>query len=138
MARIDYLDRPEVMNHKVAHHRETQAAVRAAALGLEIKARANLAAARAASTHQKIKGPDHLTRITMSRADGKYGRIDFFVNMIAPNPMAIEYGHFPSGYFDPKKYGKVTKAPHGLYILSGAAGYGGQTTISSGRKRGKI
>ena len=63
--------------------------------------------------------------------------VDGFVEMKGTDPMAIEFGHFPSGYFAPEKYGKVTKPPHGLYILSRAAGIGGATGIASGRKRGK-
>lgn len=138
MANIVYLDRPRTMNGKVAHLSETKEGVRAEAVKLETRAKDNLAAARASTTHRKIKGPSHRTKITLTRADGQYGFVDFFVNLEAPNPWAIEFGHYPSGFFNPAKYGRVTKAPHGLYILSSAAGYGGQTSVSSGFTRGKV
>ena len=72
-----------------------------------------LAEARASTTHEKISGPDHLTRTSKSRAYP-----DAFFSLNAPNPKAIEFGHSPSGVFA----GTDTKSPEGLYILYRAAG----------------
>ncbi|ATN88093.1 hypothetical protein SEA_CINDARADIX_19 [Mycobacterium phage Cindaradix] len=119
------------LNHIVAHLPETRAAVRRHAREVEGRARRNLAQARSSTTHSKIVGPGHLTKIG-SLADDP----DVLVYMEAPNPMAIEYGHGPSGYFDPDKYGEVTKAPSGLYILNRAAGIAGSMVTPSMGRRG--
>lgn len=119
------------LNHIVAHLAEMKAAIRREAREVEGRARRNLAEARASTTHSKIVGPGHLTKIGSAADDP-----DVLVYMDAPNPMAIEYGHGPSGYFDPDKYGKVTKAPAGLYILNRAAGIAGSMVTPSMGRRG--
>jgi hypothetical protein len=91
------------------------------------RAKGNLEEARASTTHSKIIGPGHLTRVT--KTDGE---VDMFVNLEAPNALAIEFGHAPSGVFDPASYGSITKAPHGLYILTRAIGQEGKAMASSG------
>lgn len=122
----------KLCNYAASHHTKTQRNIRQHTNGLKFRASARLAAARSSTDHEKIYGPSHLTEISSDHDD-----VDGYVHMTAPNAMAIEYGHFPSGYFAPEKYGKITKAPHGLYILTGAAFLGGQMSISSGRSRGK-
>ncbi|AOT24677.1 hypothetical protein PBI_STASIA_21 [Mycobacterium phage Stasia] len=119
------------LNSIVANLAETKAAIRREAREVEGRARRNLAQARASTTHSKIIGPGHLTSIGSAADDP-----DVLVYMEAPNPMAIEYGHGPSGYFDPDKYGKVTKAPAGLYILNRAAGIAGSNVTPSMGRRG--
>lgn len=118
----------KLCNWAASHHVETQNAIRSTVRTVERRAEANLAAVRASTGWEKIHGPSHLTSIgsMMSTPDG-------WVYMQAPNPMAIEFGHAPSGVFA----GTATRAPHGLYILTSAAGLGRSTTVSSGgRKKG--
>lgn len=112
----------KAMNHVVSHLGEVHAAVDAENDKVHSRAEANLAAARASTRWHKILGPEHLTRVTKSEGD-----VDAFTNLEAPNPMAIEFGHAPSGVFGPGgRYAHVkTKAPEGLYILSRAAGLTG-------------
>jgi len=75
-------------------------------------AHANLEQARATTTHHKIYGPDHLTR-----TDARRDHPDATFSLIAPDALAIEFGHDPSGVFA----GTDTKSPDGLYILIRAA-----------------
>lgn len=115
-------------NWAASHHVETQTALRRLTREVEGRARGNLAAVRASTGWHKIHGPDHLTRVT-----AESGGVDHYVILEAPNPMAIEFGHAPSGVFA----GTPTRAPHGLYILTAAAGLGKSTAVSSGgRKKG--
>lgn len=100
--------------HSVVSHIEgVRSAVHDEAKDVGRKADANLAHARSSTHWHKIHGPSHLTQVTVSQ-----GEVDSFANLEAPNAMAIEFGHEPSGYFA----GTDTKAPEGLYILSHAAG----------------
>lgn len=124
---------PKLINGAAAHHPETQAAVLAVAKGIETRAGANLAQSRA-NDITRIDGMDGQHEITRERGTNEYGDVDWLVNLEGPGAMAIEFGHAPSGHFDPDTYGKVTKAPQGLYILSGAAGFGQKTLIPGGRK----
>lgn len=112
----------KAMNHVVSHLGEVKSAVSDEADEVGDKAKARLAQARASTHWHKIHGPDHLTRVTVSHGD-----VDSFANLEAPNAMAIEFGHQPSGVFGPGgALGHIdTKAPEGLYILSGAAGLTG-------------
>lgn len=108
----------KAMNIVVSHHEDTNAAIHKETGELEIRAKANLSEARSSTRWHKIHGPDHLTQVTKS-----FGDVDGFVNLEAPNPMAIEFGHSPSGVFGPGgSLGHIkTKAPDGLYILTRAA-----------------
>lgn len=108
----------KAMNLVVSHLDEVRDAVWDEAKQVERRAKANLAQARATTQWHKIYGPDHLTRVSASRGD-----VDSFANLEAPSPMAIEFGHQPSGVFGPGgRYGHIeTKAPEGLYILTKAA-----------------
>lgn len=125
-------------NGHIANMPGVKREVHKAARGVFGRAQARLGMVRATTTHTKISGPAHLTRVTLTEADGEYGDVDYQVNLEAPNPYAIEYGHGPSGAFAPDRYGEVTKAPHGLYILTGAAMLNPNfMTPSMGRKVGK-
>lgn len=134
-----YLMPRKALNSVVAHLEEVHDGLHKEAAEIESKAKANLDAARASTAHTKIdKSRAHETSIGMGEAEGKYGSIDFEVFMDGEDPMAIEFGHAPSGYFSPERYGKVTKAPHGLYILTRAAGAGDVELVpASGRNVGK-
>lgn len=123
-------------NGAAAHHVETQRELRSITKRVEAKANGNLARARATGV-EKISGPEHVTEIDAHSSTGKYGAVDYEVSMTGTNPMAIEFGHAPSGAFDPEKVGFVSKAPHGLYILTRAAGIGGYTGMPGGRSRKK-
>lgn len=89
------------------------------AMDLGAKAEGILAQVRATTTHEKIIGPGGLTFIDVNPAAQPKYPADWQVELHAPNPIAIEFGHDPSGYFA----GTNTKAPEGLYILYRAAGY---------------
>lgn len=114
-----YLYGETAINHIVSHLGETKRAVDRQAVETGKKAEAALAGARASTRWHKIHGPGHLTQVTTSHGD-----VDAFVNLEAPNAMAIEFGHAPSGVFGPEgALGHLkTKAPRGLYILHKAAG----------------
>jgi hypothetical protein len=134
---------PSLINGTAAHHPKTQAAVLKRAEKIKAAAEGNLSRARATTSHRDDvtdsgthRFGDHT--ITMERGTNQYGEVDWLVSLEGPGAMAIEFGHYPSGVFDPAVYGSVTRAPHGLYIMTSAAGFGGLTSISSGRRRGKI
>ena len=129
------------VNGTAARHHETQNALRRLTREVEAKARGNLRAARSTTEWTKIADPDGLTHVGAATDSGKYGDLDYYVYMEAykQGAMALEFGHAPSGVFGPDgAYAHVkTRAPHGLYILTRAAGLGGLTSVSSGAKRGK-
>lgn len=131
----------KLVNGAAARHIDTQKALRRLTREVENKARANLSKARASTGWDKIADPDGMTSIGAAHSTGKYGALDYVVYMegYKQGAMAIEFGHAPSGVFGPG--GSLshikTRAPHGLYILTRAAGLGGLTSVSSGRKRGK-
>ncbi|QFG11535.1 hypothetical protein PBI_BOGOSYJAY_22 [Mycobacterium phage BogosyJay] len=120
-------------NSAAAHHKDTRKAVKKAAREGGARSEARLAAARASTEHTKISGPVHQTEVTVNHNHPT----DSFICLDGTDPMAIEFGHFPSGYFAPEKFGRITKAPAGLYIITIGSGAGGSHSISSGRKRGK-
>jgi hypothetical protein len=91
---------------------------------VEIKAMMNLAMT------------DHTPRIALHKdpADAYFpaeietadGGVDAYTILHAPNAMALEFGHAPSGFFDPDKPGMpLTKPPAAEYILTRAAFGGG-------------
>ena len=90
--------------------------VREEADDIEGNAEAILRTVRATTPHHKIAGPAGL--VSISKEPAKDSTTDWFVSLHAPNPIALEYGHEPSGVFE----GTDTKAPDGLYILHRAAG----------------
>ena len=129
---------PAFVNGAAARHVDTQRALDRTANLVHSRAESNLAQARASTAHEKISGPRHVTTITKGKAPGKYGNLDRMVAMEGTNPWAIEFGHGPSGFFAPGRYGKVTKAPQGLYILTRASFRAStHVTPASGRKVGK-
>lgn len=106
----------EAMNRVVSHLDEVKDEVHKHAKEVGEKAAANLEAARGSTHWHKIHGPDGLTKTSVTK-----GEVDSFVNLEAPNAMAIEFGHHPSGVFA----GTDTKSPEGLYILGKASGLAG-------------
>ena len=113
-------------NDTVLELRAVKNGVRRGAKEVGVRAEVLLDEARATTPHEKL-GPDvvtnpqpsNLTKITVDPAFDWPS--DWFVSMWAPapsNPVAIEYGHMPSGFFK----NKPSKAPEGLYILHRAAG----------------
>lgn len=111
----------KAMNRVASRHKDARDAVRREAREVENKARNGLARARASTQWSKIHGPSHLTFVSSTAEGGS----DVLVHLNAPNAMAIEFGHAPSGFFE----GTKTKAPHGLYILANAAGMTGKTFV---------
>jgi hypothetical protein len=121
MATILHLDDAITMYTKVVNTEADtiRPVTRSIARQGERRAAMNLRVARATTPHMKIADPAHLTG-----TDKGGGKIDSWFSLTAPNPsnaMAIEFGHYPSGVFDPERYGRITKAPAGLYILTRAA-----------------
>lgn len=123
MARVKLIGQ-KAMNSVVSRHVEVRRAVRKEGRSVENKAKGNLARARATTRWEKIHGPSHLTWVS-----GEASGSDYLIHLNAPNAMAIEFGHQPSGVFGPGgSLGHVqTKAPDGLYILIRAAGLAGAT-----------
>lgn len=124
----------KAMNTVISHLEGVRSAVHDEAKAGGRRAEANLAAARASTHWHKIQGPDHLTRVTVDQ-----GEVDSFFSLEAPNPEAIEFGHAPSGVFGPGgEFGHlVTKAPHGLYILTHAAMLGGLNFVPATGRTGR-
>jgi hypothetical protein len=110
-----------------------RAAVREEAKEVETRAETNLRAARLATTHTRIEPKHKKAEIKLEPTPGP----DWLVSLYAPNAFALEYGHYPSGYFDPVKYGTITKSPSGLYILNRAAGFPAQNVVSAPTRRGQ-
>jgi hypothetical protein len=102
-------------NGAAAKHVETRKAVKHENRMVEVKATTNLAQANSTS------------RITLegyfpAEIDTADNGVDCFTILHAPNAMALEFGHAPSGFFE----GTDTKPPAAEYILTRAA-YGGST-----------
>lgn len=104
-----------IANEAAARHRETRAAVRRENRMLSGRARSNLAAANKTSRVT----PEGYFPAEIETAEHD---VDCFTILHAPNAMALEFGHAPSGVFA----GTNTKSPDPEYILIRAA-YGGHT-----------
>lgn len=104
------------MNLVVSHLDGVKQEVHSEAKKVGERASAALTEARATTEWHKIHGPDHLTRVVVEQ-----GEVDSFVTLEAPNAMAIEFGHAPSGVFA----GTDTRPPRGLYILGKSSGLAG-------------
>lgn len=102
-------------NEAAARHTETKRALRKYNRQVEGMARANLAQA---NDTQRITLEGYFpAEIETAEHD-----VDMFTILHAPNAMALEFGHAPSGWFA----GTDTKPPDPEYILTRAA-YGGHT-----------
>lgn len=104
-----------IANEAAAKHVETRRAVRQENRRVEGRARSNLAQA------------NDTTRITLkdyfpAQIETAEDDADCFTMLHAPNAMALEFGHEPSGFFADTD----TKPPDPEYILTRAA-YGGHT-----------
>ena len=107
-------------NGAAARHVETRRAVRHENRMVEVKATVNLAST------------DHTPRMALHKdpADAYFPAeiltaehdVDCYPILHAPNAMALEFGHAPSGFFK----GTDTKPPSAEYILTRAA-HGGST-----------
>lgn len=74
-----------------------------------------LAEERATTTHQRVTLKGYKpARISSQRSAGG---VDAEFSLHAPNALALEFGHDPSGVFA----GTDTKSPDGLFILTRAA-----------------
>jgi hypothetical protein len=96
------------------------------AMELGAKAEGILTAVRASTGWDRIDEPSGQHFIDVNEASDPQHPADWQVELHAPNPIAVEFGHEPSGYYA----GTDTRSPEGLFILYTAAGY-------SGRKRGR-
>lgn len=107
------------MNLVVSHLGEVDRALKKQARKTAKIADQRLESARASTQWYKIADPDDQTEISVSKGD-----VDYWVNMdgYKDGARALEYGHAPSGIFGPEgRLGHIkTKAPMGLYILTGA------------------
>lgn len=97
-------------NWAAARHVDTRQAVRHENTKVEVKARVNLAA----TEHTPRKTPKGYFPAEIETADNG---VDCFTILHAPNAMALEFGHAPSGWFA----GTDTKPPAAEYILTRAA-----------------
>lgn len=104
-----------IANEAAARHVETKRAVRQENRRVEGRARSNLAGANSTS---RITPKGYFP----AEIDTAEHDVDCFTMLHAPNAMALEFGHDPSGFFA----GTDTKPPEPLYILIRAA-YGGHT-----------
>jgi hypothetical protein len=118
MADVDY-----DLNNIMPGHADVKRAIREETTKVYARAQANLEEARGSTRWHKIVGPGGLTEV-MKDSEQVKASTDGLVILQAPNAMAIEYGHEPSGVFGPGgRYEDVeSKAPEGLYILNRAAG----------------
>jgi hypothetical protein len=102
-------------NGMIAHMDGVNAVLRGEAERLQGIAQGRLQSARAATRWRKYdRASAGETKIEVTEADGKYTS-DYHVSMVAPNAVAIEYGHAPSGILA----GTTTDSPAGLYIMTG-------------------
>lgn len=93
-----------------ARHVETRRKVRSVNSGVTRRAQDNLA--KANTTHRVTPEGYFPAEIESSEHD-----VDCFTTLHAPNAMALEFGHDPSGVFK----GTDTKPPEAEYILIRAA-----------------
>lgn len=138
-----YLIGQKALNGIVAHLEGVEDAVHDQAKTVGRRAKANLAEARGSTRWHKIHpetSPPHVTDVAVEQGIDPAHTEDSFVILEGLDPMATEFGHAPSGVFGPGgELGHLqTKAPHGLYILTRAAGTGDVNFVpAAGRKRGK-
>ena len=107
----------------LAHKKGVYAAICREAAERERVANGLLEQAKASTTHVKFdQAHAHETNTSWQQAgDGT----DAFFSLNGTSKTSvksIEFGHMPSGVFDPDVYGETTKPPEGLYILHRAGG----------------
>ncbi|WKW87236.1 hypothetical protein SEA_CHARGERPOWER_21 [Mycobacterium phage Chargerpower] len=99
-------------NHAAARHVDVRAECKKVRDGVTSRARRGLAAANKTT---RITRKDYFPA-EIEEADNPV-LVDFFTILHAPNAMALEFGHAPSGFFA----GTNTKPPAAEYILTRAA-----------------
>lgn len=131
-----WLVNPKALNTIVAHIPGVVWSVAIEADKVGARAEVNLSTVRSTTTHTKLdQKTAHLTKIEVEHHD-----VDSLIVLHAPNALALEFGHDPSGAFGPgrsknrmSQSGVVmsavgtfghgsSKAPEGQYILYRAAG----------------
>lgn len=101
-------------NRAAARHVDTRAAVRKERAGVTRRARDNLAAQNTTTRITKTGYfPAEILEAEVIEDDHEL----CFTILQAPNAMALEFGHAPSGFFE----GTDTKSPEETYILTRAA-----------------
>ena len=106
-----------IANEAAARHVDTARATRKYRDGVTRRARQNLAAANETS---RVSTKDYFP----AEIESKDGDVDRYTVLHAPNAMALEFGHAPSGFFDPDGPwlpGNNSKPPAPEYILTRAA-----------------
>lgn len=107
-------------NEAAARHVETRRETSKQRAMVEVKAITNLAMTEHTPRITGVNDPaDTYFPAEIETADGD---IDLYVVLHAPNAMALEFGHAPSGYFKDIP----SRPPAAEYILTRAA-YGGST-----------
>lgn len=102
-------------NSAAAHHVDTRKAIKHHTRMVEVKATVNLMATGHTPRITGVNDPaDEYFPATVS---AEFGDVDGYVVLHAPNAMALEFGHKPSGYFKDKK----SRPPAPTYILTRAA-----------------
>lgn len=113
------------MYRYIAGMDEVDRATHRVALSVETRAIGNLAAQH---DHTRIvphsDDDTEPARIELFKGGGKHPTSSYNVVLVAPDALALEYGHAPSGHFA----GTATKAPAGTYILHRAADLPGKAT----------
>lgn len=109
-------------------HEMSDGTAKKEAVDIYHKAERNLAVARAVTQWEKLPYPmvknpqaSQLTDVGLKKEHVRFGNHYLIVMEGGEDneaAMAIEMGHAPSGYYE----GSATKAPHGLGILTRAAG----------------
>ncbi len=93
-----------ILERTIAHSDEVESQLGDFAYGITLKARANLAKHRKTGAH----------RIVQTK-----GKVDHYVNLEGPASMAIEEGHFLSGFYENTE---SIRWVDGLHILREAIG----------------
>jgi len=102
-------------NEAAARHVETHAAVARHNEKVTAAAKANLAATK--HTPRLAEAKDSADIYFPAEIESSEHDVDCFTTLHAPDAMALEFGHAPSGYFK----GTKTRPPAGTYILTRAA-----------------
>lgn len=99
-------------NEAAARHVETHRTCRKVRDNVTTRARGNLDAQKSTT---RITEKDYFP--AEIEEDDSPSLVDYFTVLHAPNAMALEFGHAPSGWFE----GTDTKPPAATYILTRAA-----------------